>query len=263
MTRQYIKNATISFLVISGMILLWGFASRENMQIVCTGYDISIYSSSNNYFTNAEEVEQIIIKHFDTLRGQHISHEMLKNLHRVVEKIPYTDHARVYRSINGRIGIDIYLREPLIRVINRGNESFYIDVKGYMFPLSEQHTARAMLATGHIDTYFRNGKKVFPGYLDDDIACPGELSYVFEVATYIHNNTFWNAFIDHIYVLPDNKLELIPRNGAHVIEFGFAENNEGKFRKLKLFYLHGITRKGWNFYSRINLEYKNQVICSK
>ncbi len=36
-----------------------------------------------------------------------------------------------------------------------------------------------------------------------------------------------------------------------------------KFRKLKILYNEGLKYEGWNNYEKINLKYKNQVICTK
>lgn len=260
---HHIKNAVISTLAISGLILLWSFAARENKQLVCNGHYINIHSTGANYFINKHEVEYLIFSNFDTLQGQYIDQEKLHKLHKLVQSMDYTDHATVYRTMNGTIGIDIRLREPLFRVINRSNESFYIDLNGYMFPLSDEHTARVLLATGSIDRPFTSAKNINTEHPDYESSTTCELAAVYELAAYIHKHPFWKAFIDHIYVLPDGKLELIPKTGAHVIEFGYAEKIDYKFRKLKLFYLNGLPGKGWHVYNRINLEYKNQIVCSK
>lgn len=263
MILHNIKNVSIAILIVAGMIFLWSFAARKNGQMVCIGYEINIYSGSNNYFINKQQVEQLIIDHFDSLQGQQLSPDALQRLHYIAENIDYVDHAIVYRTINGRIGIDIHLREPLIRVINSNNESFYIDKNGYMFPLSDQHTARVMIATGNIATDFFSERSIHSDYSEYGYSSCGVLSEVYALARYINEKPFFRAFIDHIYVLPDNKIELIPKNGFHVIEFGYAEKFEAKLKKLELFYLYGLPGQGWHTYNRINLEYRNQIICSK
>ena len=80
---------------------------------------------------------------------------------------------------------------------------------------------------------------------------------------FIQNDDFLNAWIDQIYVNRQSEFELVPRNGAHTIEFGKAENMEVKFNKLMKFYKFGLAHVGWGSYKRINLKYKNQVVCSK
>jgi cell division protein FtsQ len=54
---------------------------------------------------------------------------------------------------------------------------------------------------------------------------------------------------------------MIPKLGNQVIVFGDAEDAAEKFSKLKLFYKKVITTTGWNRYSVINLQYKNQVVA--
>lgn len=258
------KNTVIAILVIPVILFLWSFAANENRQLACIAHDISIVSRSGNYFINHETVERLIIEHFDTLRGQIIKPITLERMHNVLKSIPYIEDAAVYRTMNGAIGIDIILREPLIRVINNDNESFYIDTGGYMFPLSPEYAARVIIATGDIPLVYIGAGNITdhaPGRIKTghEEVLPG----LFELASFINNDTFWQAFIHHIYVLPGGKFELIPKNGTHIIEFGRSEDISKKFRKLKLFYLNSMPAKGWNYYSRINLEYKNQVICSK
>ena len=38
---------------------------------------------------------------------------------------------------------------------------------------------------------------------------------------------------------------------------------EEKFERLKTFYEKGLNQIGWNKYSRISLEFNNQIICTK
>jgi cell division protein FtsQ len=59
------------------------------------------------------------------------------------------------------------------------------------------------------------------------------------------------------------EFELIPRVGAHIIEFGKAEDIEEKFEKLWILYNEGFYNTGWNQYDKISLKYKNQAVCTK
>ena len=50
---------------------------------------------------------------------------------------------------------------------------------------------------------------------------------------------------------------------GHLVYLGKLENFEDKLARLKEFYKKGLNRVGWNKYSRINLEFNNQIICTK
>ena len=49
----------------------------------------------------------------------------------------------------------------------------------------------------------------------------------------------------------------------HKIIFGAAEDIDTKFKKLMIFYTHGLSKVGWNVYSEINLKFKDNVVCKK
>ncbi len=251
------------FLLLAGVAVLLGFARESNNQAPCRQLDIQVISRSGNPFVRPETIREAITGQFDSLVGRSLNRDIMGRLHRLVQAMPHVHRADVYRTIDGELKVDAWLRDPIVRVVNRANESFYIDTDGYMFPLSGEYTARVMLASGNIGTAFQAGKNVRETPGREKAGAMEALHDVYRLADYIHRDPFWLASIDHIVVRPDGKYELIPGHGAHIIEFGEASDLEEKFNKLKLFYKHGLTRVGWHSYSRVNLEYRQQVICSK
>jgi cell division protein FtsQ len=89
------------------------------------------------------------------------------------------------------------------------------------------------------------------------------LKDIFYLVQYINDNSFWSAQIDQIYVDNNDQIDLIPRVGNQVIHIGTTENIEGKLRSLSAFYDKVLPEVGWNKYSVINLEYKDQIVCKK
>ena len=86
---------------------------------------------------------------------------------------------------------------------------------------------------------------------------------LYKFGVFLQNNKFWDAQIEQINVLPNHGIELVPRVGDHLIYLGKIENFENKLHRLKIFYEKGLNQVGWNKYSRINLEFGNQIICTK
>ncbi|MDR1436585.1 MAG: cell division protein FtsQ, partial [Candidatus Symbiothrix sp.] len=66
-----------------------------------------------------------------------------------------------------------------------------------------------------------------------------------------------------IYVAPNKDIELTPRVGNHQIILGKLEDCEEHLEKLKVFYEKILNKVGWNKYSKINLKYKNQIVCTR
>lgn len=262
MIRKIIHIAGVSLVLVAlGMLL--SFSVSNNMQTVCTHFEIKVRSQSGNYFMHAGDFRTLIVKDLDTIEGRHISPEKLQTVHTLIHSMPFVKHANIYRTINNELRADIRLRDPLMRVINRHNQSYYVDTQGYMFPLSGTHTARVMIVSGHVGAVYEAGKNIRNLDEDKDQKHRDTMNDLFLLASYIHHDPFWRALIDHIAILENGKFEMIPKNGVHIIEFGYADNIVDKFNKLRFFYVNGLPEIGWHYYNRINLEFNQQVICSK
>jgi cell division protein FtsQ len=87
------------------------------------------------------------------------------------------------------------------------------------------------------------------------------LKDIYYLVNHVSGDDFWSAQIDQIYVDGNNEIDLIPRVGNHKIRLGTVENLEGKLRNLETFYDDVLPVVGWNKYSLINLEYKDQIVC--
>jgi cell division protein FtsQ len=124
-----------------------------------------------------------------------------------------------------------------------GNYNFYIDEEKKEIPIPRKFAANVPIVTGEVNKDFIKGD-------------------LFDFITYVRKNQFWDAQIEQINICHQKNVELIPRVGNHTIKLGTLDDYETKLNKLKTFYknLHNI---GWNQYHIINLEYKNQVVCTK
>jgi cell division protein FtsQ len=244
-------------------VLLLSFAT-ENHQRSCTHFEVRVDQSGDLAFLSPEQVEQMVIREFDTLTGQAIPRGKLPQIRQFLLSNPYVERAAVYLTLDGGLFIEVKQRAPMLRVINTRNQSFYIDHAGKLIPPSRNYTPRVMVATGHIRAEYSPGVDLnIPA---DPLAMPDSekgLRELYELATSLCKDPFWHAFIDQVYVTPRGEFELIPKNGAHTIEFGRLGQVDEKLDKLLFFYRHGIGQVGWSYYNRINIKYNNQIVCSK
>lgn len=97
------------------------------------------------------------------------------------------------------------------------------------------------------------------GYIDKAFAT----KELYEFGMFLQKHPLWKAQIQQINVTPAKELELVPQVGDHIIFLGKPGNYENKFDRLKTFYKKGLNEIGWNKYSRISLEFNNQIICTK
>ena len=69
------------------------------------------------------------------------------------------------------------------------------------------------------------------------------------------------ARIEQIDITSQRSFEMIPKIGNQLFVFGDATETDAKLSKLKLFYKEIMVKAGWNTYSVINVQYRNQVVA--
>ncbi len=249
-------------LVTASIFLLLGLAIEANKARVSNSFTVNVDHSCGNFFVEAEQIKNDVFANFDTLTRQKLSNINLSKIENFITGMIYVKTAEVYTTIDGKIKADVIQRKPLARIINKHGHSFYIDTDGRLMPLSRDFTARVIIVTGKTDL------KYTP--LVDLTETPGDdinkqdaklLKDIYKLVKYIDSHPLWGVYIDQIAVTSTGDFELIPKSGSHVIEFGSTKRMEQKFNKLLVFYDHGLTKIGWNKYSRIKLKYRNQVVC--
>jgi cell division protein FtsQ len=145
----------------------------------------------------------------------------------------------VYETNDGYLNIDVVQREPVLRIVNKSQEGFYLDREGYALPLHPEYPAHVLVASGFItDSFLRNPK--LKASLPEEGSKPDSLiDRLYMLAMVLSGDTYFRNTFDQIYV------------------------NEQKEFELLVFYNKGLNEIGWNKYHVINIKYKNQVICSK
>src|SRR6185312_2567413 len=185
------------------------------------------------------------------LVGRRMDNINIYDLEKRLRSNPFIEFAKVYADMDGVINVEISQRQPVLRIINRYDQDFYVDQHGLKIPLSANFTARVLAANGYIDELFANRV--------DTLQTPLAME-LFKAANYIRNDSLWDAQIAEIYVNKDREIELIPRVGNNRILLGNADSLETKFRNLLVFYKKALPQVGWDAYKTINIKYANQVV---
>lgn len=212
--------------------------------LVCTSIDLVIKDSINAGFITKQEVTSILSKSELLPVGKKMEEITLKPLEEVLEQHPLIDRVECYKTPGGKIFIEVTQRIPILRIISHNGENYYIDNKGAIMPREAKCIAHLPIATGNVEKSFA-------------------MRELYQFAVFLQKDKFWNAQIEQINILRGNEVELVPRVGNHIIFMGKIDDYENKLKRLKEFYRKGLNKVGWNKYERINLEFSNQIICTK
>ena len=158
-----------------------------------------------------------------------------------LETSPIVRNSECYKTVDGYVAVEVECRRPILRVVANGGDSYYLDEDGELIECISK-AVYLPIATGAITRDFAQKE-------------------LLALARYLQGSELWNAQIEQIHVTSRGDVELIPRVGGHVIVMGRPEGYADKFGKLQTFYEEVLCEVGWNRYSRINIDYDNQVVA--
>ncbi len=255
--RKTKRIGIVFFWVAMGVALVvsLAFVNREKDEIKCSKIIVNIEPDEELQFVDRDMILKAIRTdgNENKIIGQKLTSLNITDLEHRLEANKLIQDAEVFTDMNGIIHINIWQRQPVLRIFNTHAESFYIDQNGGKMPAITEFTARVPVATGNI----------FERYQDSDSLHSFMAKELFKIATYVDKDAFWKAQIEQIFVNAENEMVLIPKIGDHTIVFGTTENMENKFNHLMLFYREALSRVGWEKYKSIDLRFNNQIVCKK
>ena len=259
-----IVRAALTVVLIAAFVLSAGLVRSRQKDVHCKSVNISIDESEGNFFVEQNDIMNLIHDKWGALVGKRMDAINMNMLETMIQNNPFILRAEVFSTIDGEINIDVKQREPVLRIINSENQSFYIDKKGMFMPLSDKFASYVPVASGNIPDQFLSGSVIRdPNEIKNPAYNESLLEQLFEVAMFTENDELWSAQFVQFYVNEDGDIELIPRVGNQRIILGNTQNMKEKFDKLFLFYQKGIKASEWNKYNTINLKFAGQVVCTK
>jgi cell division protein FtsQ len=237
---------------LSGLITLMSFIEIKKSSLKCK--DVKVLLPGKFNFIERDEVDRILMQSAGAMVGTDLDEINIHKLENDLKANPFIEFAKVYADMTGIIYVQIRQREPVIRVVNMANLHFYIDANGNKIPLSDNYTAKVLVASGFIEEDFNGRVDTLKTQMARDL---------YRTALYIKGDTLWDNQIEQLFVDLKGDIEMVPRVGSQKIILGSADSLQTKFKNLLVFYKKAIPKVGWDTYKTINLKYVNQIVCEK
>ena len=245
----------VLYLIIIPVFLVHSANSR-----LCKGISIDIKDSSDYHFVTKRQLLNLVYGSTGRIIGKPVKDVSVSEVESKINGLRELKEAEVYITIDGTIRVYANQRDPVMRVMPDGGGDFFIDNDGVVVRKRNLYTPRLHIVGGNVNisSAMLNGVSVLDTSIKNSI-----LKDIYYLVEYINDDSFWSAQIDQIYVDNNDQIDLIPRVGNQVIHLGTTENIEGKLRNLAAFYDKVLPEVGWNKYSVINLEFKDQIVCKR
>jgi cell division protein FtsQ len=257
---------TFNIIIWTGLVaylfVALGFTADKRSDVLCREIRVIVTDSSDLKFFDRRDVTRILKSGNIKVLGIPVSEVNTRKVESLFSKNPYIRKIEVYTTLDGVLNIRVRQRTPIVRVIASNGAGYYLDKNGYIMPASRKYSPYLLVANG----YFFVGDQFRKASCLDSI--PDKKFYnswfeLLELAHFINGDSFWSSQIVQLYLNSNQDFEIIPRVGAHQIILGKAEGYESKFSNLEILYEEGLKTEGWNNYKKIDIRFKNQVICTK
>ena len=258
----FIKNIfnqiyRVRFVLLAGgmgiiLFVFVAFAEKSAKKTECNGIHIRFFPAGTNKFLNESDVITILNNAAGGfVTGRKFSDLKFNELESALDHNNFIKNAEVYSRLNDTLYVEITYRNPILRIMSILHDDYYIDEYGDAMPLSPNHTAKILVATGYI-----NG--------NNDTTTEKSL---YKMAMIINRDPFLKSLVGQIQVNQESENEkefiLIPRIGNLNIVLGDTVSLADKFRKLKIFFAKVYPELEQDKYSSINLNFKDQIILKK
>lgn len=253
-------------LTLTGLAASLAFVSRSTKNIVATNLQIVLHNTDENLFLNEAEVRKYLNERNDKILSERYRNLRTGEIEKALNAHHAIENAEVSEDLNGDVKLEITQRTPVLRIINKDGESYYIDSQDKIMPLNDNYSAHVLVASGELfepydGRYQMTVEQISKNKLFSELSLLDDL---LAVAKKINADTVLSAMIQQIYVNAEREMEFYPLVGNHRIVFGENKDSGEKLNKLKLFYTEGLNKSdGWAKYATINLKYKNLVVCTK
>lgn len=221
------------------IVLLYAFSAKRNAARKLGTVQVE-YTNGNRLFITDKTVNNLLKINWNEAKKHPKDSLNLDILEDRLNQNPMIADAEVYESVTGHLGVLITQRQPVARVV--GANAFYIDKDGETMPLSSNFSARVPLVSG-VDTT--------------------TISEVFPLIQKIRHDNFLTRHVTGIKRLKDGDYILELRESPMTIIFGKISRIDQKVRNFKAFYKKIYIEHKLGMYSKANLKFVNQVVCTK
>jgi len=233
---KYIKM----FLLLVLVVFLYAFSSMKNNARKVSEPQVQFLGDNNLFITQAN-VSKLLIQNQESLKNASKEILDLNKLESALNSNPMIKSAEVYVAVNGTFKADIEQKRPIARVAT--NAAYYVDDQGGFMPLSSNFSARVPMITGFVEK--------------------NKLSNVFLIAQKVGQDEFLRKHVIEIHQNEDNSIDLKLRQSLFTVHLGKLIQLDKKINNLKVFYQKALKEGTLKNYSRVNLQFDNQVVCTK
>lgn len=254
------KGLNISFFVIIliALFALAGYFTYNYFNSTLKNVSLSISREVEDGFIDYDETYQLVLDVCDTANNNKIISLPLDSLNLVLSSNPWIIDVKTTMDLNSGLDVKLVECKPVMRIYNSDNESVYVDMDGFVFPVENDYRPRLLIGSGNAD---------FPidkyGNVDDDEYINTDLPKMFNVMKAVLENEYSSCCVKQIFLDKNKNFKFSMNNTDIIVIFGDDKNIEEKLFRMEHFFMRMQGNPELENYKEINVNFNNQVICTK
>ena len=229
--------------VLSYLVFAITTLSQHSEERVCVGSEVIINGKVDKDYITPRFIENIIAATEIPIKGALVNNIDVRHIESSILSSPYVDSVTCYYTSGNLLCVKVVPRIPILHAVPNQGESFYMDANGNSMP-TDQFLLDLSLVTGYVTTEFAKEK-------------------LLELAQFMNTQAPWNREIQQIHVTSNQRIELVPMKGEHIIVLGSSADVEDKMKRLGAFYDATSENMAWQRYATLDLSYEGQIVCKK
>ena len=238
----------------AGLILLFIFA-RENYLEAPVNH-IRLIPESDSGFVRRNELRYEI--------GGFCSHHSIGTVNmvaiqRFLDDNPWIESNASFIDMDGTLTVSFKEYKPKFRVFAKNGRSAYVTHDGKVVPTCSNYTPYVLIASGNF--VIDNDSSTFQ--LNDTLDRDRNLLDALYWCDVIERNPFISSCVGQLYCNRHDQFELTLRGLEARVIVGDTCLAADKLKRLEIFMKQRIDKPETHTLKSINLNYKNQIVCTK
>lgn len=243
-------------LTAGALIALFVFAREDYLTSPVKAVKVNIEREGDSGFIK----ERFLLADIDRLRGHSdIGTINMLSIQQCLESNPWIESSTSYIDLDGTLNINIKEYDPVLRIFGEGNKSAYLTENGICLPTNRLYTPHVLVANGSFTLRSDSTSYALNDTLVEDQALIESL-HVFKA---IERNAFMQSCIGQVYRNRKGQFDIVLRDIDARVTLGDTCQIDDKLHRAEIFIKQKVGTAELKGMKNINLQYKNQVVCTK
>lgn len=251
-------NILLLVLTLLAMTAMGIYFAHSHFNDSLDDVNITITRNHENGFLDYEEIFNTVMNICDTVNNKQIKNIDVESIVENLRSNKWVTNVHASINLKSVLEIEIEECEPILRIYNSDNKSVYVDNQGNMYPSENDYVPHVLICSGYIDF-----QETELGNVNDEIYAESELQNTFILAKEVLKDKYSSQCVKQIYVDKKKNYKFSLTNTNIIVIFGDVNNIAEKLFNMEQFFKRMQGNPELDNYKEINLNYKNQVVCTK